>query len=194
MGKFSLKSKGDGDEDSSRLALFGSRSKSKSPAPPSHNPYAQPTIPPDPYTQAKINAGKWSFQAKARLASQAITLTAVSRYHPAAGSGGPGPRSASSRWLWRSRRARRCKRKLQQVRSATGWLRRNQWVWRRGARWWLRTRQSIRASRRRSFERRKPICKHLANERDVEIRPRWLVSVTFPPSMTRIFPRTPLSS
>jgi len=56
MGKFSLK-KGDGDEDSSRLALFGSRSKSKSPAPPSQNPYAQPTVPPDPYTQAKMNAG-----------------------------------------------------------------------------------------------------------------------------------------
>src|SRR2546423_3158174 len=56
MGKFSLK-RGDGDDDDSRLALFGSRSKSKSPAPPSHNPYAQPTIPPDPYTQAKINAG-----------------------------------------------------------------------------------------------------------------------------------------
>jgi protein transport protein SEC9 len=56
MGKFSLK-RGDGDEDSSRLALFGSRSKSKSPAPASHNPYAQPTIPPDPYTQAKMNAG-----------------------------------------------------------------------------------------------------------------------------------------
>lgn len=56
MGKFSLK-RGDGDEDSSKLALFGSRSKSKSPAPPSHNPYAQPTIPPDPYTQAKMNAG-----------------------------------------------------------------------------------------------------------------------------------------
>lgn len=55
MGKFSLK-KGDGDEDSSRLALFGSRSKSKSPAPP-QNPYAQPAIPPDPYTQAKMSAG-----------------------------------------------------------------------------------------------------------------------------------------
>ncbi len=56
MGKFSLK-KGDGDEDSSRLALFGSRNKSKSAAPPSQNPYAQPAIPPDPYTQAKMNAG-----------------------------------------------------------------------------------------------------------------------------------------
>ena len=56
MGKFNLK-KGDGDDDSSRLALFGSRSKSKSPAPPSQNPYAQPTIPPDPYTQAKMRAG-----------------------------------------------------------------------------------------------------------------------------------------
>ena len=56
MGKFSLK-KGDGSEDSSRLALFGSRAKSKSPAPPTDNPYAQPAIPPDRYTQAKMNAG-----------------------------------------------------------------------------------------------------------------------------------------
>ena len=55
MGKFSLK-KGDGDDDSSRLALFGSRSKPKSPAPPSQNPYAQ-AIPPDPYTRAKMSAG-----------------------------------------------------------------------------------------------------------------------------------------
>lgn len=56
MGKLFGK-KGDGDEDSNRLALFGSRSKSKSPAPPANNPYAQPAIPPDPYTQAKMNAG-----------------------------------------------------------------------------------------------------------------------------------------
>ena len=50
------KKSGDGDEDSSRLALFGSRSKSKSPAP-SSNPYAQPSAPLDAYTQAKIQAG-----------------------------------------------------------------------------------------------------------------------------------------
>lgn len=56
MGKFSLK-KGDNDDDSSRLALFGSRSKSKSPAPPSQNPYAQAATPPDPYTRAKMSAG-----------------------------------------------------------------------------------------------------------------------------------------
>lgn len=49
------KKKGEGDDDSSRLALFGSRSKSKSPAPPSNNPYA--AVPPDPYTQAKMRAG-----------------------------------------------------------------------------------------------------------------------------------------
>ncbi|KAJ5083966.1 hypothetical protein NUU61_008545 [Penicillium alfredii] len=54
MGKFGFK-KSDGDEESGRRALFGSRSKNKSPAPPS-NPYAQP-IPVDPYTKAKINAG-----------------------------------------------------------------------------------------------------------------------------------------
>ncbi|EXJ88335.1 hypothetical protein A1O1_05265 [Capronia coronata CBS 617.96] len=55
MGKFTFK-KGDNEDDSSRLALFGSRSKSKSPAP-SSNPYAQPAIPPDPYTKAKMSAG-----------------------------------------------------------------------------------------------------------------------------------------
>lgn len=53
MGLF--KKSSDGDDDSNRRALFGSRSKSKSPAPPS-NPYAQP-VPLDPYTKAKINAG-----------------------------------------------------------------------------------------------------------------------------------------
>lgn len=57
MRKFGFSKKsGDGDEDSSRLALFGSRSKSKSPAA-SSNPYAQPTAPPDAYTQAKIQTG-----------------------------------------------------------------------------------------------------------------------------------------
>ena len=53
MGKFGFGKKGDDGEDSNRLALFGSKSKNKSPAP-STNPYAQPTIPPDPYTQAKM--------------------------------------------------------------------------------------------------------------------------------------------
>lgn len=48
--------KKDGDDDSNRKALFGSKSKPRSPAPDS-NPYAQPTIPPDPYTRAKMNAG-----------------------------------------------------------------------------------------------------------------------------------------
>ncbi|KAJ9615673.1 Protein transport protein S9 plasma membrane t-SNARE [Cladophialophora chaetospira] len=63
MGKFSLKRGDDDDGDSSRLALFGSRSKNKSPAPPSHNPYAsqnpyaQQAAPPDPYTRAKMSAG-----------------------------------------------------------------------------------------------------------------------------------------
>jgi protein transport protein SEC9 len=56
MKKLGLgKKKGELDDDSSRLALFGSRSKSKSPAPPSSNPYA--AVPPDPYTQAKMRAG-----------------------------------------------------------------------------------------------------------------------------------------
>lgn len=58
MGKFKLGKKSEGDEDStSRMALFGSRSKNKSPAPPANNPYAQAAAPPDPYTQAKMNAG-----------------------------------------------------------------------------------------------------------------------------------------
>ncbi|KAJ5499281.1 hypothetical protein N7453_008332 [Penicillium expansum] len=52
MGLFK---KSDGDEDSSRRALFGSRKKDKSPSNTS-NPYAQP-IPVDPYTKAKIGAG-----------------------------------------------------------------------------------------------------------------------------------------
>ncbi|KAJ5695505.1 hypothetical protein N7536_005917 [Penicillium majusculum] len=52
MGLFK---KSDGDEDSSRRALFGSRKKDKSPSTTS-NPYAQP-IPVDPYTKAKIGAG-----------------------------------------------------------------------------------------------------------------------------------------
>ncbi|KAJ5960914.1 uncharacterized protein N7479_008064 [Penicillium vulpinum] len=52
MGLFK---KSDGDEESSRRALFGSRKKDKSPSNPS-NPYAQP-IPVDPYTKAKIGAG-----------------------------------------------------------------------------------------------------------------------------------------
>ncbi|MCJ1411608.1 Protein transport protein S9 plasma membrane t-SNARE [Ptychographa xylographoides] len=64
MKKFGFGKKSDGDEDPNRLALFGSKSKGKSPTPtPSannpyaQNPYAQPqnsSIPPDPYTQAKM--------------------------------------------------------------------------------------------------------------------------------------------
>ncbi|WEW58850.1 Protein transport protein S9 plasma membrane t-SNARE [Emydomyces testavorans] len=42
----------DGDDDSSRKALFGSKAKSKSPAP-SSNPYAQAPAYTDPYTEAK---------------------------------------------------------------------------------------------------------------------------------------------
>ena len=57
------KDKGDGDEDSGRRALFGSKNKSNSPAPPSQNPYAQTTIPHDPYTQAKVRAGLYTSQA-----------------------------------------------------------------------------------------------------------------------------------
>ncbi|OJJ47247.1 hypothetical protein ASPZODRAFT_116398 [Penicilliopsis zonata CBS 506.65] len=54
MGLF--KKSGDGDDDSSRRALFGSRSKDKSPAA-AANPYAQSAAPVDPYTKAKVNAG-----------------------------------------------------------------------------------------------------------------------------------------
>jgi hypothetical protein len=53
MGLF--KKSGDDGDDSSRRALFGSRSKNKSPAQAS-NPYAQPAHI-DPYTKAKIQAG-----------------------------------------------------------------------------------------------------------------------------------------
>lgn len=50
--------KKDGDDDSNRKALFGSRGgKSKSPAPPTDNPYAQQAMPADPYTRAKMSAG-----------------------------------------------------------------------------------------------------------------------------------------
>ncbi|KAK5941312.1 Protein transport protein S9 plasma membrane t-SNARE [Knufia obscura] len=54
MGLF--KKKNDDGDDSNRSALFG-RNKSKSPAPPNNNPYANPNVPPDPYTQAKMSAG-----------------------------------------------------------------------------------------------------------------------------------------
>ncbi|MCJ1477550.1 Protein transport protein S9 plasma membrane t-SNARE [Lambiella insularis] len=54
MRKFGFGKKNDDGDDANRSALFGSKSKSKSPAP-STNPYAQPTLPPDPYTQAKMN-------------------------------------------------------------------------------------------------------------------------------------------
>ena len=55
MGKFGFGKKGDGEEDSNRLALFGSRSKSKSPNP-AANPYAVPPGPAktsDAYLNAK---------------------------------------------------------------------------------------------------------------------------------------------
>jgi protein transport protein SEC9 len=56
MKKLGFGKKGDGDDDSNRSALFGSRSKNKSPNP-STNPYAQPPSASDPYNQAKLNAG-----------------------------------------------------------------------------------------------------------------------------------------
>lgn len=56
MKKFGFHKKGDGDEDSNRSALFGSRSKDKSPKP-STNPYAQPPAASDPYNNAKQKAG-----------------------------------------------------------------------------------------------------------------------------------------
>ncbi|PBP27045.1 transporter sec9 [Diplocarpon rosae] len=53
MKKFGFgKKSGDGDEDSGRSALFGSRSsKNSSPAPAASNPYAQPPQAADPYAQ-----------------------------------------------------------------------------------------------------------------------------------------------
>lgn len=55
MGLF--KKKGEDGEDSSRSALFSRSKSSKSTAPSQSNPYAQPNVPPDPYTQAKMSAG-----------------------------------------------------------------------------------------------------------------------------------------
>lgn len=52
MKKFGFKKKGEGDEESSRTALFGRSSKHSSPAPAANNPYAQPPPPAnDPYAQ-----------------------------------------------------------------------------------------------------------------------------------------------
>jgi hypothetical protein len=51
MKKFGFKKKGDGDEESSRSALFGRPSKNSSPAPASSNPYATPQAGADPYAQ-----------------------------------------------------------------------------------------------------------------------------------------------
>lgn len=56
MKKFGFGKKGEGDEESNRSALFGSRSKNKSPNP-SANPYAQPPSASDPYNNAKLGAG-----------------------------------------------------------------------------------------------------------------------------------------
>ena len=55
MGLF--KKKDEDGEDSNRRTLFGRKSKNESPAPAAKNPYAAPVAPPDPYTQAKMNAG-----------------------------------------------------------------------------------------------------------------------------------------
>ena len=65
MKKLGIGKKKDGEDDSNRRALFGSKSKNQSPTPASQNPYAQnpyaqTAIPPDPYTKAKMNAGLYS--------------------------------------------------------------------------------------------------------------------------------------
>lgn len=58
MKKFGFKKKDSEGDDSNRSALFGSRSaKKSSSASASSNPYAQTSYPPDPYTQAKMDAG-----------------------------------------------------------------------------------------------------------------------------------------
>ncbi len=53
---FGFGKKGEGEEDSNRSALFGSRSKDKSPNS-AANPYAQPPSASDPYNNAKLRAG-----------------------------------------------------------------------------------------------------------------------------------------
>ena len=74
MGLFSKK-KHDGDEDSNRGALFGRSKKEKdAPAPASSNPYAQSNVPPDPYTQAKMNAGILPSQQGQKQAVEGSTL------------------------------------------------------------------------------------------------------------------------
>ena len=61
MKKLGFSKKGEADEDGNRSALFGSRSKGKSPSSnASANPYAQPALASDPYTQAKVHAGVMS--------------------------------------------------------------------------------------------------------------------------------------
>lgn len=57
MKKFGLGKKSEGDEDSNRSALFGSRSKKDKSPNPSANPYAQPPSASDPYNNAKLRAG-----------------------------------------------------------------------------------------------------------------------------------------
>lgn len=56
MKKLGFGKKTDSDDSSNRSALFGSRSKNKSPNP-TTNPYAQPSLASDPYSQAKQHAG-----------------------------------------------------------------------------------------------------------------------------------------
>ena len=51
MKKFGFGKKGDGNEESTRSALFSKSSKNSSPAPAASNPYAQPPPVADPYTQ-----------------------------------------------------------------------------------------------------------------------------------------------
>ena len=85
--------KKDGEDDSNRSALFG-RNKSKTPAAQESNPYAQASIPPDPYTRAKMNAGigqapPQSYQGSSQPAQGGYG--GMSQPAPNRGYGGPAP-------------------------------------------------------------------------------------------------------
>lgn len=87
MGLF--KKSDDGDDDSSRRALFGSRSKNKSPAPPA-NPYAKP-IPIDPYTRAKMYTGVAALPADEKQLGANNLKSSISAPPPGPPAGGDIP-------------------------------------------------------------------------------------------------------
>ena len=97
MKKFGFSRKGDdGDEDSTRAALFSRSSKKSSPAPASSNPYAQPPQAADPYAQ---DTNKYANMGPIGPSGPSPYQSARQNYGLAGGSGpgredfqrGPGP-------------------------------------------------------------------------------------------------------